>query len=363
MSNQPSPANGDDFTALPPSPAPIDEGVQREEPERPAPVPTSLLAEPRPLDLRRQPTHWERAGLWFLAGIILPAAALGSWFAGGNDIWRIGTALSVLILIILGLVALRHLGSLTRSNSVTFGFLLICGGVWFGIGHFWPLTTIQVKAGLGTKWEPRGHNAVAVRYDGTTMVELDRAQECAFSFRGRFDPKRLQIESLSPEGWIPRKFSDYSDSVSLEDIPVIWIYVDNRKHDPVVLSCGEVSFTIPEETQEIYRVPEFKRLLSCPVLLDGQKAGKLTDKNILVDTLGTHSYTLSTVVYGGALDMLLNKPAAGGDSVSLQKQHVHELPGTIDFFLEEAPKEIKVPTFGGIVLGPEKRTELLADDP
>ena len=219
--------------------------------------------------------------------------ANGSWIAGGNDVWAFGTALGVLILIVLGLVALKNLGSLPRRSYFTFGYLLLCCGVWFGIGYCWPQTTIQVNGGFSHTMEREPTTPLRVRYDGKTTVELDRTQECAFSFRGQFDPKRLQIESLSPEGWIRRKFDDYSDHVSLEEIPVTWIYVDNRKNGPTVLACGEVSFDVPAEGREIYRVPELRRLMSVPVLLDGQKVGILADKNILVDTLGTRSgYTL-----------------------------------------------------------------------
>jgi hypothetical protein len=363
MSNQPQSANDGDFTALPPSRAPIGEAVQREEPGQPAPLPTSLVAEPRPLDLRRKPTVSEQLTLWLLAALILTAVAIGSWFTGGNEYWMFGTALGVLILIVLGLVSLRHASTLTRRSYFTYGFLLVCCGVWFGIGYFWPQTTIKVNGGLAHDMEREPTTPFRVRYGGKVMVERERSQECAFSFRGRFDPKQLQIESLSPEGWIQRTFSDYSDSVRLEDIPVTWIYVDNRKHEESVLACGEVHFVIPADDKEIHRVPELKRLLKCPVTLDGQKVGNLTDKNILVDTRGTRSYTERTVVYGGPLEILMNKPEIGAGSSSFRRKHVHELDDKIDYFLEPAPKEIKVPAFGGIAIGTEKRTELLEDEP
>jgi hypothetical protein len=362
MSNQPLLPDDGDFTALPPSPAPIDEGIQREEPEQPAQLPTSLVAEPPPLDFRRKPTLWERSRPWLLAVLILPAMALGSWRAGGTDVWAFGTALCVLSLIILGLVALRHLGTLTRRSYITYGYLMICCGTWFGIGYYWPLTTIQVNGGLDHSMERGPTTPLRVRYDGQTMVELERCQVCAFSFRGRFEPKLLQIESLGPQGWIRRPFDDYSDRVSLKDIPVTWIYVDNRKNGSTVLACGEVSFDIPAEGKEIYRVPGLEVIKGYPVLLDGQQVGFLTDKNILIDTRGKRSYTERTVIYGGPLEIMMNKPEIDPGSSSFRKKRLHQLDDKIDYFLEPAPKEIKVQAFGGIAIGTEKRTELLEDD-
>jgi hypothetical protein len=357
MTDPDRPPGEGDFLAGPPPRSEIDERLQSDAPTEEGQLP--FAGGPRDIDVRKK--LGPRGKL--LLGLLPVALAAGGWFLGGGVAWMLIALGSAGLL---GLIALRYLPSidfLGRRHFLTFGYLVLCWAAWVGVGYFLPLTTVKVRGDLihGMKKEP--DCPLRVSYGGAVLADLERGRECKIQFRGRFNRDRLTIQTLGPEGWIERSFRDYGNEVALEEIPTVSLYVDNRKHGAVELGCGQLRWAIAADKHQALRVPAG---VPCSLTLDGKEVGVLEGKeNALVDTRGTRSYRLRKIVYGGIInrlarpgpDLLANWP------ITLEGKHVHSLPAAIDYFLEPAPKEIKVTTLGGLPTGRESRWELLEREP
>jgi hypothetical protein len=200
-----------------------------------------------------------------------------------------------------------------------------------------------------------------ITYGRQVEVVVDPPGEHTIEFRGRFDPAALKIETLTPTGWGERSFDPYSDSVRLKAIPTARLYIDNRKHGAVRIGCGRLNFDIPAGGHRRLNIAALPASSRCPVTLDGKEIGILAgEADLLVDTLGTRSYRLRKIVYGSVIDMLAG-PAPGlfPEVEVFRGGHCHKLGVAVDYFLEDAPKEIKAMIFSG----KQTRYELLEIQP
>jgi hypothetical protein len=346
------PSREGDFQAGPPHPEP-DERLQN---EAPAPEPEDRPIATRDLDVRKK--LGPRGKL--LVGLFPVALAVAAWFLAGGLVWVLGTLLSAGMLL---LVAIRHLPNidfLRRHQLLKFGYLVLCWCIWAGIGYFLPLTTVKVEADLGSGWEKEPDSPMRIVYGWQVDREVEHPHAPIIEFRGRFDPKSLKISTQTPTGWAERSFSDYSISVGLKPIPLARLYVDNRKHAAVEVGCGQLTFPIAAGSHQCLRIAVPPGGSHCPVTIDGKEVATLAgEENLLLDTLGSRSYRLRKIVYGGILEMLAGQqPALFPSGDVFRGGHAHKLGAAVDYFLEDAPKEIKVPALGGIAVGTHTRYEL-----
>ncbi len=352
-------AQGGDFqTGLPRLEA--DERLQN---EAPAVGPEDRLSgiDPARIDVRRK---LGPRGKLLLA--LLPLAlAVGSWFLGGGTVWMLTSVLAAGSLLVVAIRYLPSIDFLGLRHYLTFGYLVLCWAAWAAVGYFLPLTTVTVKPALGSSWEKEPDCPMRITHGRQAQVEHDHPGEHTIAFRGRFDPRSLKIETRTPAGWIERSFTSYTSFVVLEEVPAARLYIDNRKHAAVDLGCGQLRFPIAAGSRQRLRLAAPPAGSRCPLTMDGKEVGVLTgEEDVLVDTLGTRSYRLRRLVYGGILDMLAG-PAAGPfpRTELFRGRHVHKLGVAVDYFLEDAPKEIKVPTWSGLPAGQQTRYELLEVQP
>jgi hypothetical protein len=349
-----------DFQADPPPGPDADDRLQKDAPP-PEPEGRLSFAGPGGIDIRKK--LGPRGKL--LLALFPVALAVGAWFLAGGVVWVL-TALGAAGLLLL--IAIRYLPSidfLRLHQYLKFAYLVLCWCVWAGVGYFLPLSTVKVEAALGSGWEKEPDCPMRIVYGRQVDVELDRSQEYTIEFRGRFDPGSLKIYTLTPTGWLRRSVEDYSSSVRLNPIPLARLYVDNRKHGAVGVGCGQMRFPVAAGKHQRLRIAAPPASSRCPVTLDGKEVGTLAaEEDLLLDTLGTRSYRLRKIVYGGVLEMLAGQEPGLFPQVEVFRGgHVHKLGVAVDYFLEDAPKEIKVPSFGGLAVGKHTRYELTAIEP
>ena len=358
-----SAAEGDFMSALPPRKA-VDERLTGEVsgPERGE----QPLAPPAAgLDIRKRLSPAQKARRRLFYASVPVGLAVVSWFLGGDLIWGAVAAVAALLVIVASAAAFRVVAArdLRLGDFLPAGYLLLCWASWTAVGYFLPLATVHVTGQMDG--EP--DCPFRVSYGGQVRLAAERGRECSFQIRGRFRPDEVKVETLTTQGWIDRSFRDYGDEVDLEKIPTTRIYLDNRGNGPVELGCGPLRFTAAAGGKACFRIPALPVGARCPLTLDGQEVGNVGSRNVLVDALGTRSYTLRTVTYesGFAGLLRLGRPDLGpppGKEAVLSGRHVHQLPGAIDFFLEPAPPNIKVTTFGGIDPIEQTRMELCETD-
>jgi hypothetical protein len=182
-----------------------------------------------------------------------------------------------------------------------------------------------------------------VSYRGTVQVERACLQECSFEFRGKLQQKQLEIESLSPEGWIKRSFVFYKSKLYLKPVPLTRIYVDNRGNSEVTLACGQWHCDVPAGSHQCIKIPTAPRDSCRTLTINSNEVGILTAENVLVDTLGTRSYRFQTVVYCTnpyPFARALRPP--DGLETCFHDNYIHKLPSEIDYFLEPAPHTIRL---------------------
>jgi hypothetical protein len=300
---------------------------------------------------------------WVVLGVSVPAAlAAVSWFLGGNKVWLCETVLSAGVLVALVVAAsLKPLEQVRARDWLLLGWLGLGWACWAGVGYFLPLTTVAIKP---EPHEPDGPTRVS--YAGVPRASSDPASKSSFRIRGRFSPDLLKVETLGPHGWELRTFRASDSDVSLDSVETTWLYVDNRGHGATRLECGKLGLDVAAGAAERRRVLASPWAGRAAVRIDGKEVGTLGDRPVLIDVLGTRSYRLREVVYGSGLLQAMQALQGGlvepGAPDSLYEQkHVHELPGEVDYFLEEAPKEIKVTTFAVPALR-ETRRELREAD-
>lgn len=357
MNHPDRPIHGGDIQTSP-TPGPhVDDRLLLETPAAAEGCPSHNV---RDLDIRRKLSP--RAKL--LLALFPVALAAGAWFLGGGVIWTLATVGTAGTLLLIAICYLPAIDSLRRHQYAKFSYLVLCWGIWTGIGYFLPASSVTVKTLLESDMEKEPDCPMRITYGRQVQVELPRTQKHTIAFRGRFNPQWLKIETMTPTGWVERAFKDYSDSVNLEEIPTTQLYIDNRKHDAVRLGCGQLSFQVAAGSHQRLRIASPPGV-RCPLTLDAQDVGTFAgEKDLLVDTGGTRSYRLRKIDYGGILDMLAG-PAPDLFPVTevVHPGHIHKLGVAVDYFLEDAPKEIKVPTFGGLPMGKHTRYELLEIGP
>jgi hypothetical protein len=316
---------------------------------------------PGNVDLGKKPhgRAWSRS--WLLVALALLAPGGASWCLGGNEFWGWTATLGALLLILLAVAGLKASHALQPRHWLAFGWLILCWASWTVAGVYWPITEVRIEPALAGGTEPEASCRLRVIYCGQVRVELDRCRKCSFRFRGRFQREHLQIEMLTPTGWTRRSFQGFGNIVSLNEIALTRLYIDNRDHGEVKLACGEWQACIAAGGKEQLRVPAPPASVHCPLTMDGKEIGSLEGDDLLVDTLGTRSYEFRTVLYEGVLNPFLLGPPA--PRPCFVWGHLHKLPGKIDFFLEPAPQEIRVPTLYGLALDPLTRTQLQAIAP
>jgi hypothetical protein len=303
-------------------------------------------------DVCRKRSRLARLRPWFLAACAPLVLAALSWVLGGNAVWGWSTLIAALLLIVLAATALRVANDLKCRHFLVFGYLIACWGSWALVGFCFPKTQVRVESLRDTEKDEGPTSPIRVSYGGEVRVVLDRFQECSFPLRGPFFPAQLRIETFGPDGWVPCSFESHgAGSVRLQSLPLTRLYIDNRGHDAVTLTCGQWNAAISAGSQECLRIP--RPCVSRPLLIDGRRVGDLDGENFLVDTLGTRAYQFQTAFYEGNLWT----PFTPTPQVFHGGQ-LHRLPNEIDYFLEPAPEQIKVTTLYGLPLDRLHRTEL-----
>jgi hypothetical protein len=312
------------------------------------------------VNVRRKPGLFVRLRPWLLAVLILPSLVILSWFLAGHAVWHYSAVVTAFLLFLLTLSGFKLLDGLRARHFLLYGYFVLCWVAWTVVGYYWPMTEVRVKGELGNNLEEEPNCQLRVSYGGLVRVELDRPQESSFRFRGRFDPEQLRIEMMTPEGWVTRSFNAYSKEAYLDKIPVGRLYVDNRASGPVTLACGAWQAGVKGDSHATVLLPAAPKGVRRRLTINGKEAGAFEGENILVDTLGTRSYQLRTVVYETTLNRLFADPAKRllPPERSFERGHVHHLPDEIDYFLASAPDRITVPTMYGLPLGKLKRKEL-----
>jgi hypothetical protein len=314
-------------------------------------------------------------GLGLLAASVLVALAVASWFLGGNGVWGLSATAAALLLIALAIATVKIPSAPRPRYCLLLGYLFVCWGVWTAVGIFWPVTTVEVKGDRTDRMKNEPACPLRVSYAGQVRLEFDRPQECSFQFRGRFRADQLKIESLMPSGWVRRSFTEYGDSVCyLNKIPMARLYVDNRNNAGVTLACGKLGYRVAANSQKRLSIPALPRGGQCPVTINGKVVGVLQGDDVLVDTPGTRSYRLRTVVYTSGFSWRHRLPGKEREVPPLRdllppedrvfhRGHVHVLPGEIDYFLEPHPGQITVRTFIGLREEWHTRQELCETEP
>jgi hypothetical protein len=333
------------------------------------------------VDFRKKPGLCARALPWLLAALVLPALTLLSWYLGGNEVWGLAAAVSGFLLIV---VAHRTIGEVSRRGHLALGYLAVCWASWALVGFCWPISEVRIKRDWGAGLEQEPACPFRVRYGGQIEVERDSCEECSFRIRGYFRQDLLQIESLAPEGWRPRSLKIYDRDVYLEKNTFTRLYVDNRGNGEVTLACGTWRYRVGAGRQECLKILAPLRGQRHSWTLNDVAIGASTGEHILVDSLGARSYRFQTVLYERerrvwALEPLLpdllgkpllppspfgKPPLPPGNAPpplgpTFHQGHIHELPGTVDYFLEPAPGAITVRTVRGVPIESVTRTELL----
>ncbi len=320
-------------------------------PTEPAPSPEVLLDTLLKQLAPPEPTKLGRGALYALvaAPVVL---AIVSWVlcGRGHDAWDWVTGFVILVLGV-AVVKAVEIGVTDRTwrfSALVVGYMLLCGGAWFGVGGLLPLTVVSVKENDAEN-EPAC--PLRVSYDGVVRYEGEQWREFGFQMRGRLHSDLLKVETLAPQGWVARSFGTDGGRITLGKIPSVIVYLDNRNHKETRLACGKLAFAVAANKKELIRIPAAPPGDSYPLALDGKEIGTFGGENVLVDALGTRSYRLRTVTYGGAFEQLMARlPRPNTESppavVSFNEKHVHTLPGKVDYFLEPAPEQITTRTFG-----------------
>jgi hypothetical protein len=356
MSDPDRTAPGSDFQTGPPARPERDDRLQQDAPPSEPEGQLSVLGR-EDIDIRKKLGPHGK----LLLGLLPVALAAGAWFLAGGVVWVL---LAVAAAGLLLLIALRHLPNidfLRRDQFLKFGYLVLCWGIWTAVGYFLPVSTVKVEAALGSGWDKEPNCPMRIRYGRQVDVELNRPGEHTITFRGRFDPQALKVETLTPTGWVERSFDPYSSSVVLKEVPTARVYVDNRKHGAVEIGCGQLNFHVAAGRHQRLRIAALPGGRRCSVTLGGKEIGTLTgEADLLIDTLGTRSYRLRKIVYGSILHMLAGpEPGLFPETEVFRAGHCHTLGVAVAYFLEDAPKEIK----GTIFSGKETRYELLEIEP
>jgi hypothetical protein len=305
--------------------------------------------------------------LW-VGGIAVPVVLAGlSWVLAGNEVWYWICFGGVIVGLILVVAVLRTVGQgdISPRAALVGLWLLLCAGLFWAVGFYFPLTTVTVSPRwFSSDAVPDGPTRVI--YDGGIVAQFEGDSTASFQFRGKFDPALLRVESLGPAGWVKRIPHDVGSAVSLETLPLVVLYVDNRNHEPFQLQCGELKFEVPANTTRKWSVPALEKGDTVSVQLDGKIAGEVGAQNLLVDASGTRSYRWRELDYGGGLMQLMEATGQGNRPLPrirfFSNARVHTLPDKVDYFLEPAPDKIQVTVMKGMgALAQEKRTELSDD--
>jgi hypothetical protein len=312
------------------------------------------LESPKPIPLTRGRLITHLA----IGGALTIAAGVGSWFVGGDTLWKVGNWVFGIAIVIL-LVLIR-----TRRRQRVDDWLIFAGigsamVVWIAIGFWFPLTTVKIDPeNIGSRSR--------VTYNGKLMIEWPSNEPASFTMRGPLNRAKMKIETLGPTGWFPRKYTAASDnSVGLGEVETATLFIDNRDHAAVTLSYGELEFQVAANKAEKRTVLASRFGEAVSLRIDGKEAGSLDHTTVLIDILGTRSYRLREVVYGGEMQRLgvfgdRNQPEPRVSVLS--GQHVYRLPMPPDYFLEHAPAKISITTMKGLEgFARESRFELVVD--
>jgi hypothetical protein len=302
--------------------------------------------------------------LWLIAPLPPLAAAVASWFLAGSEAW-VWVSLGGMCL--LGLVGLGMLRAVVVAGDAgfvrglaLFGYLLLVGAAWAVVGHSFPPTTVTIKPDERTPVVP-----VRYVYKGELLGESERPFEYVLAFRGRFDRASLRVEASGPDGWVRLPFTSYGHTgrvtATLESIPTVELYVDNRNNGAARLECGEMVLDVPAGATQRRVVPVPSHAVA--VRLGGLEIGTLKDEHLLIDVLGTREYVLREKQYRDAFGMLLQ---GAEPKVPLVRRigggRLHRLPRRLDYFLEAAPDKVTVKTYGFALGAQAERYELLDAD-
>jgi hypothetical protein len=289
---------------------------------------------------------------------VLPAfVGVVSWTLGGDTLWWLVTAFGAIGLIAFGCYTLR--GELERPRSkewLLLGYLALVWAPWAAIGYFFPIEKVKIAV-------PDDEPAAALRisYNDELLTTLDPPRNWSFPIRGHFRADQLKVETLGPAGWRERTYRNYGQSVTLDSVPTIDAYIDNRKHGVATLEFGELKIVISADRAERRRI--VAPLLGSPVAvrIDGSGVVQLADQPVFIDVLGTRTYHFHEVQYqGGLLHLLRAATSPLGEAEPIEHpapidaiflgRRLYPLPHKLDHFLEKAPSAIKVTAVYGMPL-------------
>jgi len=290
--------------------------------------------------------------------VALPAfVAIVSWALGGDMFWWLVTVFGAIGLIAFGCCTLR--GELERPRSKEWfllGYLALVWAPWAAIGYFFPVEKVRIAV-------PNDEPAAALRisYKDELLTTLDPPRNWLFPIRGHFQADRLKVETFGPAGWRDRTFRNYGQSVALDSVPIMDVYIDNRNHGVATLEFGELKIVMSADRAERRRIVAPLPGSPVAVRIDGSGVGQLGDQPVFIDVLGTRSYHFHEVQYqGGLLHLLRAATSPLGNAEPIEHpapidaiflgRRLYPLPHKLDHFLEKAPSEIKVNAVYGMAL-------------
>jgi hypothetical protein len=306
----------------------------------------------------------DRRPLWWLAGVLFLLAIAGAaYWLGGTGFWKwtAGIATAVLILGLLGLTREGVLSGLRAEEAVVCAYIVLVWACWVGIGFFLGVSRVEVKRDWGQPRAGQPYLPTRVRYAGRVVAAFTDKPSCTFEVR-RFCRDLLVVEMQRPDGWVECDLTGDSTAVQIKKRPTATLYIDNRRHQAVEVSCGQLRIAVSAGAAVCRTILAPPRGGQYPLLLDGRAIGEPAGEHCLVDVVGARTYRFQSLIYArSGFDAMTwgDRPAPEGH---YSGRHLHKVPGKVDYFLTPAPRSLTVRRLKGFSFLPEKRAELLEAD-